>query len=82
MGVRFKVVGGAVMLIVLGHPPRSAQTNQEVNAEADGFILASGVKDSAMTSIMAHIPDLAKGESQKGRIEQLEPEIIYHHQES
>ncbi len=81
MWIQIKVIWGAVVLVVLSHPPGPAQANQETNAEADDCVPSDGAADRPMPSIMAYVPNLAEDKGQERRIHQLEPEIVYYHQE-
>jgi hypothetical protein len=77
MGVLLKVIGSAVVLVVLSYPPGSAEANQEAGTQTDYFIASPGPEHSSMPGIVSDVPYLSKTKGQERGVYQLEPGIIY-----
>lgn len=62
MGIQFEVIGRAVVLVMLPHPPGPAHAEQKADAEADDFISPQGSENRPMPGIMSNVPNLTVNE--------------------
>ena len=81
MRVVIKVVGTAVVLVVLGKPPGLAHAQQRADAVSDEPVPANRSADSLVSGVVADVADLPEHKGQECGVGDLKPEVVHHYQQ-